>query len=52
MDLIGSAYSDTTYTGSFYYFENNDPSIGIEEREIEAAVYPNPTQDVVNIQLG
>lgn len=52
MDIIGSAYSDTTYTGSFYYFENNDPSIGIEEREIEAAVYPNPTQDVVNIQLG
>ncbi|QTN38284.1 T9SS type A sorting domain-containing protein [Cryomorphaceae bacterium] len=52
LDLLTSSYPYNAPAGAWYYFENDDPSIGITEREIEAAVYPNPTRDVLNIELG
>lgn len=54
MDVLSVAYqySYAGGFGSFYYYENTDPSIGLEEQELNADVYPNPFADRITVELG
>lgn len=54
LDVLSVAYQYSYGGGSaaFYYYQNSDPSIGLEEQELDASVYPNPFVDRLTLDLA
>ncbi len=55
VDILAVAYQYSYGGGgvaSFYYYENIDPSIGLEEQELNVEAYPNPFSDRISVDLG
>ena len=52
MDLLTVEYYNADSSASFYFYENTDSIIALEEQELSAKVYPMPFAQEVHVELG
>lgn len=50
LDILSSV-TDNSYVGTFSYYQNTDPTIGIEEQAVEVSIYPSPFTSQVTVDL-